>query len=217
MSKKRITFENTLSKGLLDITREYNDVSVNGFFESLFPCGSIDGYLRYEYTYYFLHSDFFPNRIREYFEGMLNYDAMTKRLKDFAKLFVGRENNLQNALLNSLRSIENQAYSTECVADLIKFIQEGSFEGDKIIETLYYYLFLAVRKNLPYRLYMQEKVTTNTSDVGIDYDISFIIDSINNMPNIQALKVFLKFSQLLSMKLQNEPAMLDFVENTLHM
>lgn len=217
MNKTRATFENTLSKSLLEITRVYEDISIIDFFEALFPCGSIDTYLRAEYTYYFLHSDYFPKTIRKYFENMDNYDAMIKRLSEFTNLFVGREVNLQNAMLSSLRCVENPTYSTECVGDLIKFIQESSFRGRKIAECLYYYLFLAVRKNLPYRLNNQEKVTTNTSDVGIDYDISFIFDSINDMPNIQALKVFLKFSQLLSMKLQNEPAMLDFVENTLHM
>lgn len=217
MKKTRATFENTLSKGLLEATRAYEDISVIGFFEALFPCGSIDTYLRYEYTYYFLHSDFFPKTIKKYFENMENHDAMIKRLDEFASLFIGRETNLQNAMLNSLRCVEDPAYSTECVTDLINYIQEGPFRGKKVTESLYYYLFLAVRKNLPHRLNTPEEVTTNSVDSSIDYNIISLVDSINNMSNIQALKVFFQFTQMLNMKLQNEPAMLDFVENSLHM
>ena len=142
----------TLMESLLLFVRQFRRTSMINFCYALFPIGTIDGYCRSEYVHRIIYEDFFPEGAKYIFENKCNYDTIIERLEEFSIIFTGREEELQKSLLCALNRADTLKYSPICLEELKSFIRTNEFNQERITQSLYFYIHLAMFGNLPRRL-----------------------------------------------------------------
>ena len=190
-------FETSLSGKLYLVTGRHCKLSMGNFIGRLFPLGERDSYLRYEYTKKMLSQDVYPQGIVEMFGT--DKEVVCSQLESFVSLLNGWETELQHGMLTALQNIQSTEYSPKCVSNLIEYISNGEFTKSKAIESLYYYLFLAIRKNLPHTLeaFSQQASVTDFENLSVENSISFLENMVRKMPAQQAPKAILSLLNIL--------------------